>query len=86
MRLTQLLPILFAATVWLAHAAEPLIQPRHAEGIKNLFQANDRVFSGSQPEGDEAFAALQKLGLHDIHALTLPPAETYRFFRLRADA
>lgn len=85
MKFTQLLPILFAATVWLAHAAEPAIQPRQVEGIENLFQATDRVFSGSQPEGDEAFAALQKLGVKTIISVdgTKPEVERAAKFGLR---
>ncbi len=35
-------------------------------GIHNAFQVTDRVYSGSHPEGDEAFAALAKLGIKTI--------------------
>jgi protein tyrosine phosphatase (PTP) superfamily phosphohydrolase (DUF442 family) len=35
-------------------------------GVHNAFQVTDRVYSGSQPEGDEAFAALAKLGVKTI--------------------
>jgi protein tyrosine phosphatase (PTP) superfamily phosphohydrolase (DUF442 family) len=35
-------------------------------GIHNAFQVTDRVYSGSQPEGDEAFAALAMLGVKTI--------------------
>jgi hypothetical protein len=31
-------------------------------GIHNAFHVTDKVYSRSQPEGDEAFAALAKLG------------------------
>jgi hypothetical protein len=50
-------------------ADEPLpdgVKPLHAPGIENLFQLSDRVFSGSQPEGDAAFQALKKLGVTTI--------------------
>lgn len=35
-------------------------------GIHNAFRASDQIYSGSQPEGDEAFAALAKLGIKTI--------------------
>ena len=35
-------------------------------GVHNSFRVTDRVFSGSQPEGDEAFEALSKLGVKTI--------------------
>jgi protein tyrosine phosphatase (PTP) superfamily phosphohydrolase (DUF442 family) len=36
------------------------------EGIDNFFQLSDRIYSGSAPEGDTAFAALQKLGVKTL--------------------
>jgi protein tyrosine phosphatase (PTP) superfamily phosphohydrolase (DUF442 family) len=41
-------------------------KPIEIPGIHNAFRATDNVFSGSQPEGDEAFAALAKLGVKTI--------------------
>ena len=35
-------------------------------GIYNFLRASDKVFSGSQPDGDAAFAALAKLGVATI--------------------
>lgn len=35
-------------------------------GIENAFSVGGRLFSGSSPEGDAAFAALQKLGVKTI--------------------
>jgi protein tyrosine phosphatase (PTP) superfamily phosphohydrolase (DUF442 family) len=35
-------------------------------GIHNAFHVADKVYSGSQPEGEEAFAALAKLGIKTI--------------------
>ncbi len=35
-------------------------------GIHNSFRVSERIISGSQPEGDEAFAALAKLGVKTI--------------------
>ena len=37
-----------------------------APGLHNLFAVATNVFSGSSPEGDEAFAALAKLGVKTI--------------------
>ena len=37
-----------------------------APGLHNLFRVTDRVYSGSGPENDAAFAALQKLGIRTI--------------------
>lgn len=37
-----------------------------APGIHNMFRLGTNVFSGSGPEGDEAFAALAKLGVKTI--------------------
>ena len=45
-----------------AQPATPSLVP----GIENFFRATDKVFSGSQPEGDAAFAALEKLGVKTI--------------------
>ncbi|MEY4385041.1 MAG: hypothetical protein RLY20_324 [Verrucomicrobiota bacterium] len=54
---------LFAfASTSLAAAVEPMELP----GIHNFFRATTNVFSGAQPEGDEAFAALAKLGVKTI--------------------
>ncbi len=35
-------------------------------GVQNFIRASDKVFSGSQPDGDAAFAALAKLGVATI--------------------
>lgn len=37
-----------------------------APHLHNLWQASDRIFSGGQPEGDEGFAELRKLGIKTI--------------------
>lgn len=61
------------------------LKPLQAPGIENLFQAADRVFSGSQPEGDESFAALQRLGVKTIISVdgTKPEVERAAKFGLR---
>lgn len=41
-------------------------KPIAALEIHNLFQVSARVFSGSSPEGDAGFAALEKLGIKTI--------------------
>lgn len=45
-----------------AFAAEPLELP----GVHNAYRVTPRLLSGSQPEGDAAFAALAKLGVKTI--------------------
>ena len=35
-------------------------------GVHNAFRATAKIYSGSQPEGDEAFAAIAKLGVKTI--------------------
>jgi protein tyrosine phosphatase (PTP) superfamily phosphohydrolase (DUF442 family) len=45
-------------------AAEP--EPVHADGLQNVFRLSDRLISGSSPEGDAGFAALQRLGVKTI--------------------
>jgi hypothetical protein len=42
------------------------VRPIKAPGIENMFALGTNVFSGSGPEGDEAFAALVKLGVKTI--------------------
>lgn len=41
-------------------------QPLHADGLHNVFRLSDRLLSGSNPEGDAGFAALQHLGVKTI--------------------
>jgi protein tyrosine phosphatase (PTP) superfamily phosphohydrolase (DUF442 family) len=68
-----------------SRAADTLPRPLQAFGIENLFQVADRVFSGSQPEGDQAFAALRKLGVKTIISVdgTQPEVERAAQFGLR---
>jgi protein tyrosine phosphatase (PTP) superfamily phosphohydrolase (DUF442 family) len=63
----------------------PQVGPLQAPGIDNLFRATDRIYSGSQPEGDEAFASLQKLGVKTIISVdgTPPDVERAAKFQLR---
>jgi protein tyrosine phosphatase (PTP) superfamily phosphohydrolase (DUF442 family) len=41
-------------------------KPRDLPGLKNVLHLTARIYSGSQPEGDEGFAALAKLGVRTI--------------------
>ena len=45
-------------------AADPV--PLELPGIHNAFRVTDRILSGSQPEGDAAFAELARLGVKTI--------------------
>jgi protein tyrosine phosphatase (PTP) superfamily phosphohydrolase (DUF442 family) len=85
MKWTILCVLVACGSIARAHAAAPSPMPLHAAGIENLFQVTDRVFSGSQPEGDEAFAALQKLGVKTIISVdgTKPAVERAAKFGLR---
>lgn len=47
-------------------SADATSAPAELPGIHNFLRATDQVFSGSQPEGDEGFAALAKLGVKTI--------------------
>lgn len=44
----------------------PSVQRLEITGVHNAFRVTDRIYSGSQPEGDEAFAALARLGVKTI--------------------
>lgn len=60
---------------------------RHIEiaGVHNSFRVTDKVFSGSQPEGDVAFEALAKLGVKTIISVdgSKPDIEAARKHGLR---
>jgi hypothetical protein len=42
------------------------ITPLEAPGLHNVFRVSGRVFSGSSPEGDAAFASLRQLGVKTV--------------------
>jgi hypothetical protein len=44
----------------------PGVKALEAPGLHNLFALGTKVFSGSSPEGEEAFAALEKLGVKTV--------------------
>ena len=54
------------ATLSLRAATNAVAEPVEIAGIHNAFRVTDRIFSGSQPEDDAAFAALAKLGIKTI--------------------
>jgi protein tyrosine phosphatase (PTP) superfamily phosphohydrolase (DUF442 family) len=63
----------------------PAVHPLQAKGIENFFQLSDRIYSGSAPEGTNAFGELQKLGIKTIITVdgTKPDVETARQFGMR---
>ncbi len=44
----------------------PIPESLNARGVENFFQLEPGLYSGSQPEGAEAFAALRRLGIKTI--------------------
>jgi protein tyrosine phosphatase (PTP) superfamily phosphohydrolase (DUF442 family) len=61
------------------------VHPLKADGIENFYQLTDRLFSGSQPEGDAAFAALKERGIKTIITVdgAKPDVETAKKFGIR---
>jgi protein tyrosine phosphatase (PTP) superfamily phosphohydrolase (DUF442 family) len=55
----------------------PEVRAIKAAGIDNLFALSTNLFSGSAPEGDQGFAALEKLGIKTIITVdgTLPDVQ-----------
>ncbi|MEK7781413.1 MAG: sulfur transferase domain-containing protein [Verrucomicrobiota bacterium] len=49
-----------------ATATNQVAQAIEISGVHNAFRATEKIYSGSQPEGDEAFAAIAKLGVKTI--------------------
>lgn len=62
-----------------------LAQPIEIPGVHNAFRATARIYSGSQPEDDEAFAAIAKLGVKTIVSVdgSKPDVEAARKHGLR---
>lgn len=42
------------------------VEELHAEGLHNLFRVSERLYSGSQPEGETGFESLKKLGIRTV--------------------
>jgi protein tyrosine phosphatase (PTP) superfamily phosphohydrolase (DUF442 family) len=56
-----------------------------AAGLHNVYRLNDRLYSGSSPEGDEGFASLRGLGVRTVISVdgARPDLERARRFGLR---
>ena len=83
---------LFQTTHWSNATDKPAVansnsvaQVIEIPGVHNAFRATERIYSGSQPEGDEAFAAIAKLGVKTIVSVDggKPDVETARKHGLR---
>jgi len=63
------------------HVAKPV----EIAGVHNAFRVTERIYSGSQPEGDAAFEALKKLGIKTIISVdgSKPDIEAARKFGLK---
>lgn len=62
------LPLLVLLAVPLVVGPSPVRPPVpiHAVGLHTAFRLSDRLISGSQPEGDEGFASLARLGVRTV--------------------
>jgi protein tyrosine phosphatase (PTP) superfamily phosphohydrolase (DUF442 family) len=61
------------------------VHPLKAAGIENFYQLSARVYSGSAPEGEAAFAALKERGIKTIITVdgSQPDVEMARRFGIR---
>lgn len=82
MRRVVILSLIAAAC---AGAFAEEITPLEVPGVHNAFRVNARLISGSQPEGEAAFAALARLGVKMIVSVdgAKPDVATARKFGLR---
>jgi protein tyrosine phosphatase (PTP) superfamily phosphohydrolase (DUF442 family) len=76
------------AQVTNASATNPIPSTIHAlkaKGIENFYQLSDRIYSGSAPEGDAAFAELKTRGIRTIITVdgAKPEVETARRYGIR---
>jgi protein tyrosine phosphatase (PTP) superfamily phosphohydrolase (DUF442 family) len=83
-----LVAALMALALALARArpeSDTLPQAIQVSGLTNVFRVTEHLYSGSQPEGDEAFAALRRLGVKSILSVdgAKPDAERAARFGLR---
>jgi protein tyrosine phosphatase (PTP) superfamily phosphohydrolase (DUF442 family) len=58
--------LLWAGGLWIALASAPAAESIHSSNLHNAFAATPRIFSGSSPETDAAFADLARLGVKTI--------------------
>jgi protein tyrosine phosphatase (PTP) superfamily phosphohydrolase (DUF442 family) len=63
----------------------PSVHALKADGITNFYQLSERIYSGSAPEGDAAFAELQARGIKTIITVdgAQPDADSARRFGIR---
>lgn len=82
--LTVTLGVGLAGLVQVA-AQQASFEPVRAPGIENLYRLSPSVYSGAQPEGPEAFAALKRLGVTTIVSVdgARPDVESARRAGLR---
>ena len=61
------------------------VLPLDGTGLHNVFRVSDRIYSGSSPDGDTAFASIQKLGIKTIISVdgATPDADAARRHGLR---
>ena len=59
-------PQLLSAESPLKATTNAVAKPIEITGVHNTYRVTDRIYSGSQPEGDAAFAALARLGIKTI--------------------
>ncbi len=61
------------------------VHPLKAKGIEKFYQLTERIYSGSAPDGEAAFAALKERGIKTIITVdgSQPDVETARRFGLR---
>ncbi len=74
-----------AADVPLKTSTNTVAKPVELAGVHNAFQVTERIYSGSQPEDEAAFAALAKLGVKTIVSVDggKPDVETARKHGIR---
>jgi hypothetical protein len=68
-----------------SNSIAPGVHELKAKGITNFYQLSDRIYSGSAPEGDAAFAELQARGIKTIITVdgAPPDADAARRFGIR---
>ena len=83
MPLVLAIVLVFVVALGGVRAADPA--PVELPGIHNAFRVTDRIFSGSQPKFDAAFAALAKAGVKTIISVdgSRPDIETAKKYGLR---
>ena len=77
--------LLFADSIRAQSDNVPKPQLLHGAGIENLFKVSDKIYSGSSPESEHAFAELKKLGIKTIISVdgAKPDIATAKKFGLR---